>query len=265
MRTEQLSLPIPPGEVHVGVATTIADKIGQLTVLTETYNTRNYLDLIQRTKINNTINNLLGNDGLTIIQQELPSKLYDEFIKNGLLLKTSDSPNFLFFDKYYWSSIPFIAKNESGYIGSARLIIRDTYGLPTTNDARITILPKYTCYGNELQAELSQLAVKKKSKNGISLGLLKSAYQYSKKNNISAWLATIDNHVLKIFNGTYMNFNLPKIGPSINYLGSTSTPIIIDLDTALINADTQSVDGTSPVAAFIRGTSNTGFEDCVNL
>jgi hypothetical protein len=39
-----------------------------------------------------------------------------------------------------------------------------------------------------------------------------------------------------LLNSSFFKFDLPYIGPSVDYLGSASTPIFIDLEKALDNA-----------------------------
>ncbi len=62
-----------------------------------------------------------------------------------------------------------------------------------------------------------------------------------------------------MLNGIYFNFGLPKIGPSVRYLGSESTPQIINIEQAIQNADEKV--SSRNMARFLRGENDIqGFE-----
>lgn len=251
---------IKPGEVHVGIATSIADQIGRLEVVTDRYEDSGYLIGVDRVKTALGAEAVVGQGGFDALMSTLSQSDYTSFLHDGLVLEFQDGRS-LFLDKYHWNSIPIVAKNESGYVGSARLIIKNGFGLPTLSDDRIQIYDEWKEIANNAQIEFSQFAV---SKDGqpmqASLGLLRASASYTKTVlNAGEWLATTDNKVIRYLNGRYMQFELPKIGDSVDYLGSESTPIWIDIDKALNNASRH--ESSFFTASFIRGDNGlNGFE-----
>ena len=87
-----------------------------------------------------------------------------------------------------------------------------------------------------------------------STSITGAVYEYSNENEIDSWIATIDNSVVRLLNSAFFNFNIPNVGPSVEYLGSLSTPIYIDLESTLENAE--KYEGSKKMADFIRGRTN---------
>ena len=263
--TDQILKPekeIREGEVIVGIAETPEQKIGRLKVVTERYKHEGYLEDIGVSYSELSGEEIVGDDGFILLEQTLPKELFDEFIKNGLLLVSKEGDQ-LYIDKYHWQSIQFVAETKEGYVGSVRLILNSeqtdnpVFPLPTLKDPDIVIEEEWKPRVANVKAELSQFAKQEHSHPGVAVALLRAASLYSKANNIEEWVATTDNRVVKMLNGVYFNFNLPKMGPSVRYMGSLCTPIYIDIERALCSAE--SYESSLDTAKFIRGEDIKGF------
>jgi len=247
--------------VHISKANSITDQMARYYVLTEIYYQKNYLGKIQTANLDKDYVDFLSSKDMSSVKNGFDGKDYDEFLQNGLLIKFKENSP-IYIDKFHWNSIPFIAYTGDEIVGSARLIQPDGLGLPTIHDPQIKIWDEFKWIFNRKCVEFSQYAVKRGFGAPISIGLLKIAYLFSKfELNIDTWVATIDNSVLRLLNSRFFNFNLPPIGPMVDYLGSSSTPVLIDLEQALNNA--AAVDTSKPIADFIRNIENQNFEDLV--
>jgi len=250
-------------EVFVGIAETPEQKIGRLGVVTERYKHEGYLQDVGVAYSDLCAEEIVGDDGFVLLEETLPSELFKEFLGNGLLIVFKDGQQ-LYIDKYNWQSIPFVAQTKDGFVGSVRIILQSGKGdnpefpLPTLTDKDIVIEDDWREKTNDIKAELSQFAKLKHTHPGVAVALLRIASIYSKRNNIDSWVATTDNLVVKLLNGVYFNFNLPKMGPSVEYLGSLSTPIFIDIERALLSAE--GYESSKSTAKFIRGEDIPGFE-----
>jgi hypothetical protein len=157
-----------------------------------------------------------------------------------------------------------VAKTKEGYGGSTRIIqdnidITPSFPLPILTDKCIEIEESWRPKINGIHSELSQFAKTKEAKGTVPVALLRAAAQYSRTHNIEKWLATTDNSVVRLLNGWIFNFNLPKIGPSVKYLGSESTPILIDIERSIKNASQK--ENSKDMARFLAGEDNVeGFE-----
>jgi len=235
--------------------TTIEEHISRYLLVTQKYAQKGYLDGIEKIPVSQPIESLLsiGNNGT-----KNESLFKDALNTEGKLI--SDGVNDIFLDKYRSNSICFLAKDYIDVYGSARLIMRDSQGLPTINDPAIQIFDDYRYVYNEDIAEFSQFVVKDGKCTHISIGLLKIAFQYSTtKLNIHKWVATIDNSVLRFLNSRFFNFNLTAIGPRVYYLGSECTPVLIDLNRALDNS--RRLESSRKIAEYILGINTMGYED----
>lgn len=255
--TYQLQEVLNEGDVTVGVANTMEEQIGRLQVLTQKYQERNYLDDIHSLTLQIDAPSIIGKNGLQTLQELLSPDQYDLFRKDGLMLTFSDNKT-LYIDKYHWSSIPFVAKTLGNrFVGSARLIIDEDngLGLPTLHDDRISIDHEWQTQAQNCKVEFSQFATIMATKPSIAL--LRAAYKYSKDVlGTTEWLATTDNMVVRLLNGTYFHFNIPKIGPSVNYLGSESTPVYINCERSIENAGNNPQ--SSAIAQFLDGCEDVG-------
>lgn len=254
---------IQEGEVVIGKAETPEQMIGRLEVVTERYKNEGYLDEISVYYSELETEAIVGEDGFSVLEGNLPLDLYDEFMKKGLVIVSKEGKQ-LYIDKYHWQSIQFVAETTEGCVGSVRIILdKDQDGipvfpLPTLTDSDIQLSPEWEEIACATKAELSQFAKVRNAHPGVAVGLLRAAYMCSLENGIEAWVATTDNRVVRMLNGTYLNFNLPKIGPSVMYLGSLSTPIYIDLEEALRSSE--GYDSSYMTARFLRGEDIPGFE-----
>lgn len=240
----------PADTIEIGLANTLEDNIGRLSLVTERYTLEGYLDDVKEIDTDLEPSEIITRPGFQILKDSLSKEDFESFMETGIVLKFPNKQK-LYIDKYHWNSVPFFAKSGKDYIGSARLIIKNGYGLPTSEDPQIKIYENWKETAKKSIAEFSQFAVKKgASPAKVSVGLLREAYQYSKKVNIDAWLATIDDNVKKFLNGRFFNFGLPQIGETVRYLGSNSTPIFIDLEKSLSNAE--SIDSSKEMARYIR-------------
>lgn len=255
---------IEENEVCVGLATTPQEKIGRLAVVTERYIKEEYLQGIPFAGVNLFAEEVVDDNGIGLLYDSLNEELFDKFIKEGLLLRFRGGEQF-YLDKYHWQSIQFVAKTKEGYVGSVRLIMANQdlryFELPTLKEESIQIDNKWKERASIVKSELSQFAKQKEPyvPATVSIGLLRAAAQYSRANNIEEWLATTDNSVVKLLNGYMFNFELPKIGPSVKYMGSESTPVLINIEQAIQNAERKG--SSQDIARFLRGENGVkGFE-----
>lgn len=252
------------GEVSVGLAVTPQEMIGRLDVVTDRYIREGYLQGIPFARIDLEAEEVVQENGLGLLYESLEPKLFDKFLNEGLLLKFSGGQQ-LYLDKYHWQSAQFIAKTSQGIVGSVRLIMANNdsginmFQLPTLTDENILIEQDWREKVANVKAELSQFAKYKDVPTSVAVALLRIAAQYSRVNGVEEWLATTDNRVVKMLNGIYFNFGLPKIGPSVRYLGSESTPQLINIEQAIQNADEKV--SSRNMARFLRGENDIqGFE-----
>jgi len=252
------------GEVSVGLAVTSEEKIGRLEVVAERYIREGYLQGIPFATVNLEAAQVVEDHGIGLLYDSFDDELFDKFINEGLLLRFRGGEQF-YLDKYHWQSAQFVAKTKDGYVGSVRLIMHNPdlghFELPTLKEQSIIINDEWKDHAKRVESELSQFAILKGSHAPatVSIGLLRVAAQYSRANNIEEWLATTDNSVVKLLNGYMFNFELPKIGPSVRYLGSESTPVLINIEQAIQNAEKKG--SSQGIARFLRGENGIkGFE-----
>lgn len=179
---------------------------------------------------------------------------------------TPDDPRFqngVFIDEYEAASIPIIAKIGEEAVASARLILeKSTIGLPIKREG-IDVYPEWKEKLSLFDIEWSQLAKSRKiayDARPIN-GVLRSSFAIAKALGKNKGFAVIDNRVMRILNGLRMNFNLPQIGPSINYMGSYSTPVYINVESIIENCGKKHKD----LAQFLDGKDAPGFEWYVGL
>ena len=236
-------------------ATSIEEHISRYLLVTQKYSQKGYLKGIEKIQIHKKFENLLFENYINL-NNELD--LFDDSTNEGKLI--SDGFIELFIDKYHWNSTCFLASDGSNTFGSARLITKDSQGLPTFKDPGILISDEFGYLCQENCAEFSQFVVKNGECAHISVGLLKLAFQFSTSvMNIKKWVATIDNSVLRFLNSRFFNFNLPAIGPCVYYLGSECTPVYIDLERTLENSARQQ--SSRAIAEYILDNNSEGFED----
>ena len=213
---------LDPNAISVGIARTEEDKCGRLRVVTE-----RYLDP-----------------------------------KISYILPTDLNEQGLYVDEYEKYSIPLVAKIGCDVVGSLRLIpnLPDCIGLPINNEPKIVIDGKWKQYILSASYELSQFAnsMSYRKDNRIAIGLIKSYMGIVDTMRQYTSVAIIDDRVAAILNGPYSGFDLPKIGPSVYYLGSTSTPVFININDGRQNSR---LNGHPELADFLSGRKNVpGFE-----
>ena len=235
--------------------TSIEEQIARYVLVTQKYAQKGYLEAVEKIQINDKIENLLLAGNKNLINELVKC---NDLTSEGKLI--SDGFMEIFFDKYHWSSTCFVASDGLNALGSARLITKDSRGLPTFDDPGISIFDEYKFLYQEDCVEFSQFVVKDGMCTHISVGLLKLAYQYSMSvMRIKKWVATIDNSVLKFLNSRFFNFDLMAIGPCAYYLGSECTPVIIDLDCAIENSAKH--ESSRQIAEYILDNNNEGYGD----
>jgi hypothetical protein len=250
-------------DVIVEVANTPEDQIGRLGVVTQRYIREGYLQGIPFANIHLSPDTIVQENGYSILKDTLEEDLFEKFLETGMLFQFIDGHTF-YLDKYHWQSVQFVAKTKEGYGGSTRIIqdnidITPSFPLPILTDKCIEIEESWRPKINGIHSELSQFAKTKEAKGTVPVALLRAAAQYSRTHNIEKWLATTDNSVVRLLNGWIFNFNLPKIGPSVKYLGSESTPILIDIERSIKNASQK--ENSKDMARFLAGEDNVeGFE-----
>jgi len=245
-------------EILFRKAISIKDLANRYHLITNIYKQKGYLQGVQTIELNHSLEELILHD-LACFEGIINPLYYQDYLKNGVLIKCTDS-NEVYFDKYHQSSIPFLAKSGEKSVGSARLIVSDLIGLPTLTDPTIIIYDDFKWVSQIECLEFSQFAVKAGTFTHVSVGILKITYIYSKtKLKIHNWIAMIDNNVLKFLNSNYFNFNFSIIGPSIDYLGSLCTPVYINIDNALDNS--AKYESSKPVADYIRDIDCSSFEN----
>ena len=251
-------------EVVVGVVDTPEQEIGRLNVVTDRYIREGYLQGIPFANINEDPTKITQAGGLQFLEDSLEKDLFKKFLDTGMLLQFKSNYRF-YFDKYHWQSIHFVAQTRDGYVGSARLIFNNrdntepSFDLPIFTDKKIKINEAWRPRIKDISSEFSQFAKTKESIPTVPVALLRIAAQYSRNHNIKEWLATTDNSVLRLLNGWIFNFKLPKLGPSVNYLGSESTPVLIEIEDTIKNA-LQEKNGKK-MAMFLSGEHDVeGFE-----
>jgi len=241
--------------IQIKQVNTMEENIARYLLVTDKYKRKGYLEGVKRIPIQKSLQHWLSTENYTSIPNE--ASFNGSYGEGGIF---NDSFNEIYIDKYHWNSKHFIALDNTNIVGSARLIEKNSIGLPTLGNQDIKIFDEYAFLCHQNCAEFSQFVVREGECAHISIGLIKIAYLYSiKVMNIEKWVATIDNSVLRFFNSRFFNFNLPAIGPSVKYLGSLCTPVYIDLKSTLENS--ARFDSSRSIAEFILDTSNDGFED----
>lgn len=253
------------GEVAVIQTKTLADQLGRLAVVTQRYEREGYLADVETIPMNDTgyeAQDILQG-GVPLLSHILSPEQLARFTKSGAVFQFEEDGPKYYIDRYHWASVGFVAITKKDgilqYIGSARLILANKgTELPIQHADEVEIDPEYANIVTNAPAEFSQFAVSRGTPSNVSVALLRSAYTYSKEKAIPYWIATTDARVVKLLNGSYFHFNLPAMGKTVYYLGSESTPVLIDLKKSIENA-TQ-FPSSKPIAQFIDGDYPAGFE-----
>jgi hypothetical protein len=178
-------------------AITIQDQISRYLLVTEKYKQKGYLQDVSKIQVPLKVEDILLMDDYLLLHKEISSLELEILLKGGAIV--NDGSIELFLDKYHWNSVQFTAKFNTDTVGSARLITKASFGLPTLTESRIKLFDDYKFVHDELCGEFSQFVVRDGRYANASAGLIKLAYQYSiTQLQIFKWVATIDNSVLKL-------------------------------------------------------------------
>jgi hypothetical protein len=246
--------PTSPNEVCVGVALDPIDIVGRLEVVNDRYKHQGYLEEVGCMEMSDCDLLLaIQRDGEELFRSLIPEGRVEEFETHGLRVVTEYGEFYI--DKYHWRSIQIVAKsiNQEGdlvFLASSRIVLPDgseTGGLPTHDDPSLSIFPNGELEKvglsmddiNAASVEFSQYARRRGLKGNhmfSALGVLRASFLLSKRLGIKSWIASIDDRVISLLNGTYFRFQLPKVGDTAYYLGSPSTPVLVEMQKALDNA-----------------------------
>lgn len=207
-----------PTKVYSGIAVKPSDKLGRRKIVTERYLERGYIQPEQ-----------LSADGT-------------------------------YKDEFEPVSIPIVSKIDGRVVASIRLIKNTPrLGLPVNSHEEITIVGDWKKEVVRATFELSQLAKSKeyyKDPRAID-GLIRTYMQISRALGILTSVGVIDDGVKEYLNGPHKGFNLPQIGPAVNYMGSLSIPIWIHIPNVTASARKN---GHHELAEFLEGKDSHGFE-----
>lgn len=201
--------------------------------------------------------------GIVLTPEDRIARLFvvtQRYLDASYITSKDLSPGGLYVDKYEPISIPIVSKIGNEVAASFRLIpnLADV-GLPINNEREIIIEPEWQEKIKDIPFELSQLAKSGKFAKDPrpTLAVIKTYMGIADRINVHQSAAVIDEGVIRLLNGPYLGFNLPKIGPTVDYLGSPSTPVFIDIDDVRENSRSN---GHSDLADFLSGKSVKGFE-----
>ena len=252
-------------DILIGICHSAESQINRLELVTNIYLKQGYFQDIPSIAIDGNAEELIDHRGFTFIKNKLSVSQFELFLKTGLLFRTSCQKH-LYLDKYFWQSINFFARSKEGCAGSLRLIMSKPicddalFTLPTKSNMELQVFSEWLQRISEVNVELSQFAKEKAAPTATVVALLRAAAQFSLSNSIFDWIATTDNRVLRLLNGYYFNFQLPAIGPSTYYLGSESTPILINIENSLQCA--ASKESSKEIARYIRGENLPTYNNC---
>jgi hypothetical protein len=264
---------MPDGTFTSGLATTSKQQLDRLIVATQRYLEEGYLkDLGEAVSIEGILPESLFDMSLDQFSSSLSEADRARFMHDGVMVRIGDLE--LYVDKWLFEdTIPIVGyEKKDGKVvptGSVRLILpKRERDIPLFDNQSIAINPEQLDSATLSQAELSQLAILKGSTRGMASALLRKAVEVGRKLNLLTWAAVIDGReiqddngqkqlsgVLGLLNGSAYAFGLPSIGPSVYHVGSDTTPVLIDVDQALYNAEFGERKTPSSVMAsqFIRG------------
>ena len=117
---------IDDDKIYFGLALTPEEKINRLIIVTNRYIQEGYLENTSFIKLNMKAEDVIADNGLSLVLDHLSSDLIDVFMKYGLLIEFNGGIK-LYLDKYHWQSEQFVAKNKTGHVGSLRLILYDHF------------------------------------------------------------------------------------------------------------------------------------------
>lgn len=264
----------PDGSLTSGLAFGAKQQVDRLRVATQRYTREGYLnDLGQPVEMAGLEPATMIEMGLVDFSSQLTQEQRDRFLHDGIIINLEGGQE-LYVDKWLFEdTIPIVGYEKVGGLiiptGSVRLILpRTGRDIPLFDNDEIAIHPEYITDASLSMAELSQLAVMPESSRLMASALLRKAVEIGKRLDLMVWGAVIDGKemedekgrkrmtgVLGLMNGSAYSFGLPMIGPTVYHVGSDTTPVLIDVERALSNAEQgeRSTKHSYQSAQFIRG------------
>lgn len=195
----------------------------------------------------------------------------DRYLQENYIVSEDLNDQGLYIDKYERSSIPLVAKvltkNDQGVyeeqvVSSLRLVMNvSPHGLPINSDDDIEVDPEYSFLVSAAPFEWSQLAsvVNAHVPKGSNAfyGLIRTSFELMYALGQNYAVATIDDRVRKLLNQRN-NFDLISVGPTVDYMGSLSTPTLIDI--ADVIRSTATSKRNKPLADFLATGTAVGFQ-----
>lgn len=268
----------PDGVLTSGLAFGAQQQVDRLRVATLRYTREGYLnDLGQPVDMVGLEPTTMIEMGLEEFSSQLTQEQRDRFLKDGIIVNVEGGHE-LYVDKWLFEdTIPIVGYEKvDGLIvptGSLRLILpRRGRDIPLFDNDEIAIYPEFITDASLSMAELSHLAVMPESSRLMASALLRKAVEIGKRLDLMVWGAVIDGKeiedekgrkrmtgVLGLMNGSAYSFGLPMIGPTVYHVGSDTTPVLIDVERALSNAESgeKSSKHSYQSAQFIRGNVDT--------
>jgi len=119
-------------------------------------------------------------------------------------------------DEYDQHSIHFVALNNTGIIGTVRLILNGEAGFPMERHCRVN--PRAKKFPRHQIAEISRLAVFRMWRcPAVTLGLMREVYRESKRLGIRFWYAAMEPKLARLLKKYHLRFN--QVGPLVDYHG----------------------------------------------
>jgi hypothetical protein len=166
------------------------------------------------------------------------------------------------------NSIPFVAKKGPHVVGSIRLIhrtreLRLPIELPDTDGFTMEIDPQYRELVNNASFEVSQLAKSPDPEHAadrnITVAVVRGFIACLQQRGEEKYaVAGIDERVRRLLNGPTLRLGLPAIGPTSYYVGSNSTPVLVNVADMIESSKRSNRKGLSDFLKQGQGVS--GFE-----
>lgn len=168
--------------------------------------------------------------------------------------------NGVYVDDYEESSIPIVAKIGDKTVGSLRLVKdKDDLPMPIKSEGEVKIYEGKQALVDRVDFEWSQLAKAKDfSRDSRPVyALIRAGIAISRELGIEDGVAVIDDKVRKYLNGVRISLNLGDIGPTVDYMGSLSTPVYLNFE-SMVQSCARA--GNSNLSEFLDTGQAPGFE-----
>lgn len=175
--------------------------------------------------------------------------------------------NGAYIDIWESNSTPFVAKKGPHVVGSIRLIHRTKelplpIELPDTDGFTMEIDPQYRELVYNASFEVSQLAKSPEPEHAadrnITIAVIRGFIANLQERREEYAVAVIDATVLRLLNGPSFRLGLPAIGPTSYYVGSSSTPVLVNVADMIESSKRSRRKGLSNFLKHGQGVS--GFE-----